>query len=112
MSSFISPGSAGSAHHAQFSIVQQGFAECAEVMGGPDQFGFVFHQAFEGEVAGVTHQLRSLFAGVFAGDAWLDAEQGVGVVFALVEDGLAWGTGGCLGWTWVWLPEVFLADCF
>lgn len=66
-------------------------------MGGPDQFGFVFHQAFEGEVAGLAHQFRSLFARLLARDAGFDAEQCVGVVFALVEDGLAEGAGGVWG---------------
>lgn len=37
----------------------------------------------------VAHQFGGLFAGFLAGDAGFDAEQRVGVVFALVETGLA-----------------------
>ena len=41
-------------HHAKLGIVEQGFGQGAEVVGGPDELGFVFHQAVDGQVAGLS----------------------------------------------------------
>jgi len=84
-------------HHAQFSIVEQGLGQGAEVLGGSQQLLLVFHQAVDGQIAGVAHQFGGLFAGVLAGDAGFDAEQRGGVVFTLVEGGFADGEVGCFG---------------
>lgn len=80
-------------HHPQFSIIQQRLGHRTQVVRGPDQFLVAVHQAGDDQVAHVTHQFGGLFAGFLAGDAGFDAEQRVGVVFALVEAGLADGGG-------------------
>jgi len=77
------------AHHAEFGIIQQRFAQSTEIARRPDQLGLVFHQAIDGQVSRVAHQFRGLFAGVLARYAGFDAEQWVGLVFALKEDGFA-----------------------
>jgi len=64
---------------------------------GPEQLGFVFHQAIDGLVAGLAHQFRGLFAGALAGDAGFDAKQWVGLVFTLVEGGFADSEFGFFG---------------
>jgi hypothetical protein len=76
-------------HHAQFGIVEQGLGQGAEVVRGPEQLRFVFHQAVDGQVADVAHQFGGLFAGALAWDAGFDAEEGVGLVITLVEGGFA-----------------------
>lgn len=77
-------------HHAQFGIIEQGLGQGAEVVRGPEQLGFVFHQAVDGQVADVAHQFRGLFAGALAGDAGFDAEEGMGLVITLEEGGFAY----------------------
>lgn len=77
--------------HAQFGVVQQGLGQCTEVVRGPDQLRVVVHHGGQGQVAHAAQQFGGLVAGVLAGDACADLEQGLFVLFALVEAGFAGG---------------------
>jgi len=86
-------------HHPQPRIIKQRFGHRAQVMRSPDQLLIALLQPCQGHVAYIAHQLGCLFAGALAADAWLDAKEWVGLVFALVErcqadrGGRLWG--GC-----------------
>ena len=84
-----------SVSHSQFGVIHQRLGQRAQVIRGPEQLGFLFHDAGDGQVAHAAHQFRGLFTGVLAGDAGFDAEQRGGLAFALVELGFACsGVGG------------------
>lgn len=75
--------------HAQLGIIHQCLGHGTQVMGCPDHHRFFIHQTDDGQLSYIAHQLLCLLAGIPAGNAWLDAEQGMGLVFALEEGGFA-----------------------
>ena len=44
-------------HHAQLGIIHQCFGQRTQVVRSPDQLWFIVHQAFDGQVPHIAHQL-------------------------------------------------------
>ncbi|MNE53630.1 hypothetical protein D3C80_1483670 [compost metagenome] len=63
----------------------------------PHHLLVAIHQTGQRQVPCIAHQLGGLLAGAAAGDAFGYAEQRMGLAFALVEIGYAWGGFGFVG---------------
>lgn len=71
--------------HAKLCIIHQCLGRRAQVVSGPDHHRFLVHQADDGQLTDIAHHIRRLLAGGPTRNAWLDAEQWMGAVFALIE---------------------------
>ena len=94
-----------SAHHPQLGIIHQCLGQSAKVVRGPDQLWLVFHQAIQGHIPCIPHQLRCLFPRALARDTGFNAKEGMGLVFTLVEGGFADGEFGFFCGHWSISPK-------